>query len=210
MSDERLRELYAGAVRGRSSQDARHPAPEALVALVRREGREDARLTTLDHVMGCAECRREFDLLRTVEQAGAESAAAGRTGVGRSWRIPAALAATLLLAVGLGRSLLSPATDTTRGDDESAIALVQPSDRAMTGGQVIFAWRPAPGATRYELEVLDAGGSVAASAATSDTTAAPAAMPGLPAGEYRWWVRATTSDARTLRSPLRSLVLTGR
>ena len=35
----------------------------------------------------------------------------------------------------------------------------------------------------------------------------PARRRGLPPGDYRWWVRATTSDARSLRSALRPLRL---
>jgi hypothetical protein len=75
---------------------------------------------------------------------------------------------------------------------------------------VVFTWRSVDGATRYELELLDAGGGVAASAATTDTTASPAAATGLPPGDYRWWVRATTADARSVRSSLRPLRLTAR
>jgi hypothetical protein len=75
---------------------------------------------------------------------------------------------------------------------------------------LVFAWRPVAGTSRYELELLDAGGGVAASVATTDTTAAPPAAAGLPPGDYQWWVRATTSDARLLRSPLRPLRLTAR
>ena len=83
MSDDRLRELYAIAQAGRSAgAGGEHPAPEAIAALVRREGPEEARLATLDHVMSCADCRRDFDLLRAVERAGVESGAAGRAAAG--------------------------------------------------------------------------------------------------------------------------------
>jgi hypothetical protein len=211
VSDERLRELYAAALAGRSGAGV-HPSPEAIAALARREGPEEARLATLDHVMECAECRRDFDLLRTVERAGVESGVAGRAAARRSWFMPAALAASVLLAVGLGRQVLrSTGDDTTRGTgDSGAVVLVQPGLERAAGEPVTFVWRPVPGASRYDLELLDAHGSVAAAAATSDTSAAPEAARVLPPGEYRWWVRATTSDARTLRSPLRPLRLTAR
>jgi hypothetical protein len=211
VSDERLRELYATAVRGRTARTGgEHASPEAIAALVRREGAEEARLATLDHVMSCAECRRDFDLLSAVERSGVQSGAAGRPGARRSWFMPAALAASLLVAIGLGRTLMRPADDTTRGGGGSAIVLLQPAAEAVAGDSLIFAWRPVPGASRYELELLDAGGSVAASTQTADTTASPAAVRALPPGEYRWWVRAATSDGRPLRSPLRVLVLTPR
>lgn len=203
MSDERLRQLYATALGGRPTPaGANHPSPESIATLVRREGPEEARLATLDHVMSCAECRREFDLLRTIERAGAG------TGTRRTWFVPAALAASVLLAVGIGRQVLRPpAEDTSRGGESGAVALVQPGAEARAGQPLVFAWHPVPGASRYELELLDAGGDVAASASTTDTSAAPEAARLLPAGQYRWWVRATTSDARSLRSALRPLRL---
>jgi hypothetical protein len=209
VSDDRLKDLYAAAVKAGVTASGAHPTPEAIAQLVRREGGEDARLAILDHVMGCADCRRDFALLRTVEQAGAQSGAAtARSAARRPWVIPTALAATVLLAVGIGRSLGAPPDDTTRGGGDAAVVLLTPGSEAAAGGHLVFAWRPVAGASRYQLELLDAGGGVAASVATADTTAAPAATAGLQPGDYQWWVRATTTDARVLRSSLRPLRLT--
>lgn len=211
MSDERLRELYATAQTARPAGAGEHASPEAIDALVRREGPEEARLGTLDHVMSCAECRRDFDLLRAVERAGVESGAvAERVGKRRGWLMPAALAASVLLAVGVGRTVLrSGGDETTRGSGD-AVELMHPGREARAGDPLTFAWHPVPDASRYELELLDAGGGVAASVATTDTTATPAAAQALPAGDYTWWVRATTSDARAIRSALRPLRLVAR
>ena len=211
MSDDRLRALYAIAQTGRPpGPGGEHPAPEAIAALVRREGPEEGRLATLDHVMSCADCRRDFDLLRAVERAGVESGAAGRSGR-RAWLMPAALAASFLLAVGLGRTVLrSGGDDTTRGGDRGAVILVQPGREARAGDSLTFSWRAVPGASRYEIEVLNAGGGVVASAATTDTTISSEATRLLPPGDYRWWVRATTPDARALRSAIRPLRLVAR
>jgi hypothetical protein len=207
VSDDRLRQLYALAHAGRPAVGG-HPAPEALAALARREGPEENRLATLDHVMACVDCRRDFDLLRSVERAGVESGAA-HPGGRRAWFVPAALAASVLLAVGVGRTVLRPADDVARGESE-ALVLVHPDREAGAGGTLTFSWRAVPGASRYEFELLDAGGEVAASAATTDTTVSPAATSALPPGDYRWWVRATTSDARAVRSALRPLRLVTR
>lgn len=208
MSDERLRELYAGTMARKPSAGAKHVSPEEIAALARREGDEADRLRTLDHVMSCAECRKELDLLRSVEQAGKRE---GTKSVKRSWIVPTALAASVVLAVGVGRTVLqSGRDDATRGDESAAVALLQPGPEAVAGDSIIFIWRPVPNARRYELELMDPAGNVAASAETADTTAAPPAARQLPAGDYRWWVRATTSDARALRSPLRPLRLTNR
>ena len=210
MSDDRLRDLYTAAVQaGVATSGGTHPTPEAIAQLIRREGTEEARLATLDHVMSCSNCRRDFDLLRTVEQAGVQSgAASARAADRRSWMIPASLAATLLLAVGVGRTLITPADDTTRGGEDSPVVLVAPGAEAAAGAPLVFTWRPVAGASRYELELLDAGGGVAAAAATADTTASPGTVAGLPPGDYQWWVRATTTDARSVRSPVRPLRLT--
>jgi len=206
MSEERLRQLYSAAVAGHSSAEG-HPAPEAIAALARREGSEADRLATLDHVMGCGQCRRDFDLVRTVQRAGVESGVVS-SGARRSWFVPVALAASLLLAVGIGREALRMRSDDiTRGRVTGSVTLVRPGADAAAGEPLAFAWRPVPGAQRYHFELLDAGGNVVASAATGDTAAAPLAVRTLPPGEYRWWVRATTSDARVLRSALRPLRL---
>src|ERR671936_384188 len=112
MSEERLRELYARALEARAPADREQcPPPEALLALARREGPEAQRLETLDHVMSCARCRAEFDLLRAIEAAGAgegqarsETRSQPRAHARRRWTtfVPLALAATLVLAVALG------------------------------------------------------------------------------------------------------------
>jgi hypothetical protein len=208
VSDERLRELYAAALATGRTGSGQHPAPEALAALARREGPEATRLAVLDHVMACPACRREFDLVRAVEGAGA---AAGAVRRGRpAWLLPTALAATVLVAVGLGEhALRSGEADVPRGG-KADIELLQPGPQAPAGATVTFAWRPVSGARRYELELLDSTGNLAAAAATSDTTAEPPAVAALPPGAYRWWIRTTTMDARTLQSELRGLRLRAR
>ena len=209
MSDERLRELYTESLATRPAGE--HATPEAIAGLVRREGSETDRLATLDHVMRCVDCKRDFDLLRTIERAGIESGAVGRAATRPRWLMPAALAASVLLAVGIGRGMLRAPDDTTRGEvDSGAVTLVRPGRAAPAGAALTFAWRPVAGARRYELELLDAGGNVAASAATADTSATLPAVRNLPAGDYRWWVRATTADARSLTSAMRPLRLSPR
>ena len=128
---QRERGSSAGGVRRRARRRrrwarARHVSPEAIAALARREGSETERLATLDHVMSCRECRAEFDLLRAVEQAGAQSGR-GEERRRRTWFVPAALAATLLLAVGVGRMVTKPGSDdVTRGGEAGALS----SDRS--------------------------------------------------------------------------------
>ena len=208
MNDDRLRAAYGAALRSGIAGGNTHASPEAFAAIVRREGPESERLATLDHVMSCLDCRRDFDLLRVVEQAGRQVGAA--RGSGRpTWLMPAALAASVLVAVGLGRLVLKPAGDeVTRGVETGAPTLLSPAAEVAAGGAIAFVWSSAPGARKYIVEMLDVGGGVVASAETTDTTATPRATSTLPAGDYTWWVRATTLDARTLRSAVRPLRLT--
>jgi hypothetical protein len=202
MSDARLKELYAQALSRRSEAGtALCVAPEELLALVRREGSEEHRLAMLDHVMTCIECRRELDLLRAIGKAGE-----GSTSSLRNYRrlVPLALAASLLLAVGIGLGVRrGERSDVPRGGSEALILLAPPVE--VDGHQpVTFVWRPVPGLQRYGLEVLDRNDAVAFSGTTTDTTLMMPAGRLKPAEEYRWWVRDITPGAQ-LASPLRRL-----
>ena len=200
VNETRLKEIYAA---GTTRSLKEHPSPEALLALARREGSEESRLATLDHAMSCATCREELDLLRSVDQAGAEPAAARRR---RSWLVPTALAATLLLAVGLTRTMLAPGgEDVVRSGDVSAVAVIAPATEAAVGEPLTFAWRPVDAAVRYRVELMNGGGDVAIEAETRDTAVTIDGVRNLAAGDYRWWVVAMTprpgprSELRPLR-----------
>ena len=223
MTDARLRELYEQALAARGAGVRAHcVTPDAMLALVRREGAEDERLATLDHVMACRECARELELLRAIEQAGAASGAAAvapeREGAatvvplrGRArpaWQrfVPLALAASLLLAIGIGVLDRGPrAEDVTRGD-AAAVTLLAPGPDVRSGPPVTFVWRPVPHALRYTLEVLDDDGNVVFTTATPDTTVTITDASRLaPGAEYRWWVRAVDPEAAQRASPMRPL-----
>ena len=68
----RLQELYARRV-ARQGTAPGCPTPEAILALVRREGGEHERLATLEHVMSCAACHREYEWLQAVDEAAVEA-----------------------------------------------------------------------------------------------------------------------------------------
>jgi hypothetical protein len=215
MSEERLRELYARALEAREPvQREQCPSPEALLALARREGPEAERLETLDHVMSCARCRSEFDLLRAIDAAGAgEGQARGasrspaRAFARRRWTtfVPLALAASLALAVALGpgRNLWRPEPgEVMRGKPTEAM-LLAPAPEVDAGTPLTFIWRPVPQSRRYTLEVLTLDGTVACEAQTTDTVVA-ATRP-LSPGKYQWWVRAIAEDGSQLSSATRRL-----
>ena len=203
VTEAQLKEAYQAHL-ARSRRDrASCPPPEAIQALVRRERDEAARLATLDHAMSCGECRTELDLLRTVEEAGVRSGAVAAPGR-RRWMMPAALAATLLVAVALGRVALKPSEDTVRSDDATRVELVAPGAEVPAGTPISFAWRPVEGASRYRLEVLNESGDLAIEAETRDTMLTSDSAASLAPGTYQWWVIAL-SPAPGPRSELRRL-----
>src|SRR4051794_13197107 len=100
--DEALRAAYAPALGESTTKHGPDcPTEIELLAAVRGEGDEAARLRVLDHALKCPACRRELALLDAVSR-GEKSAATRRT-VERSsprW-MPVALAASLMIAVGV-------------------------------------------------------------------------------------------------------------
>lgn len=202
MTDQRLRDLYGHALQARQPV-GQCPAPEALLALARRAGPEAPRLETLDHVMGCTRCRSELDLLRAIEKAG--GSVAGGPRLGRY--LPLAIAASLLLAIGLGpmvRHWQRNAGEPSRGP-AAELTLVAPAAGGDATVPVTFVWRAVPETRSYTVELLAGDGSVAFGANTVDTVLLlPAVRPIVP-GEYRWWVRARVADGTERRSALRFL-----
>lgn len=210
VTDEALREAYRRALEARRvSGPETCMAPETMLSLLRREGTEEQRLEVLDHVMGCGACRSEFELLRSIEQAGAGTTQRARPAVLRvppRVAVPLALAASLLLVVTVGQRLRSPeGPDVERGTVDG-IALLSPPPEIEDGTSPTFAWKAVPGAQRYELEVLDERGAVVWGAKTSETSVTVSDPRLLPPGEsYRWWVRTTTASGNQRASAVRSL-----
>lgn len=212
----RLQQLYSRRVDQRgAADDMSHASLEAILAVVQREGPDDERLATLEHVMSCGTCHREYEWLTAVNESALEAEGRPR-GARWSWArmAPLATAATLLLAVGAGLLLkdqLRRGQEPERGGGAGDIALAAPADGATLGGPLAFVWHPLPQATRYVLELQRRDGTVAYSDTTSDTTATIVeAGRLLPTGEYRWWVRETTDGAEPRSSALRKLRLSGR
>lgn len=207
VNDERLREIYGGIMASRAgARGSACPEPEAILALVRRQGPEETRLATLDHVMSCGDCRAELDLLRSIEAAGVGAGAGARPG--RRWMAPFALAASVLLAVVVARYALPGAgeREVVRSGADEPVTLLAPPPEAASGAPLLFAWEPIAGARRYRLEVMNVAGEVVLEAETADTAILLQSAAGLQAGEYQWWVGAAAPGAE--RSALRPLRLT--
>jgi hypothetical protein len=212
MTDDRIRDLYGRALaRGVSLPEngsAGCVTPEDLLALVRGEGTEEHRLETLDHVMACETCHREFELLRAIDQAGTKGGATGRRASGWQRFAPLALAASLLLAVGIGLGVrrLGEPSDVSRGNE--SVVLLSPPAEVAARSPIIFVWRRVPNAHSYVLELLDRGpggdGTIVFSRKTSDTSVMLKPVRLRPGAVYQWWVRALT-PAGELASPMRPL-----
>jgi hypothetical protein len=205
MNDTRLQELYAEALARRSHSTARGcVGPEELLALVRREGAESDRLATLDHVMGCPPCRREYDLLRAVQSAGKRMMEDRPVrSIGRRLA-PLVLAASLLLVVGVGLLVRNRSLGDTLRGGRGQLMLLSPGTEVAPSEPIVFSWHPAPGVYRYEIEVLDQDGKVMFSQVTRDTAIVWRA--GFPPGtSYRWLVRDLTPGSRLVSAarPLR-------
>lgn len=216
MSDEQLRQLYADATRARTTpRRAECPDTDALVALARREGPEPQRLQTLDHVMACADCRREFELFRAIQQAGRAETKPSTPHV--YWKRPLVLTLGTALAAGLALvAVLQPWSTRRPGGETTSVmrgsaadvALAAPvADTLISSGALTFVWRSVPAVRRYTLEVLTPEGAVRALWETTDTTATIPASD-LGAGDLRWRVRAQM-DGGELRSATRRLRVGG-
>ncbi|HET9725404.1 MAG TPA: hypothetical protein VFP28_00720 [Gemmatimonadales bacterium] len=210
---ERLQQLYTGRVAARAGSEP-HASPDAILAVVTREGSEEERLATLEHVMACAACHREYQWLTAVNEAGAEADGSAGAPAGRAWwrGAPMAMAASLLVAIGAAvvlSGVLRTGADRERGASRD-IALVGPADRVSGGGPITFAWHAVPGVSRYVLEVQRADGSVAFADTTADTSATLADASRLrPDSTYRWWVREVTDGSEPRSSALRDLRVSG-
>ncbi len=205
--DEALRAAYAPILdESTTTHGPDCPSEAALLLAVRGEGTEAERLRVLDHALRCAACRRELALLHAV--ATAELRARPRAIREISWRrwVPAALAASVVLAVGVaGIGRWRAADDVTRAGGAGGPALVAPANAsAVQAGLVRFTWRRLSGATRYTLEVDATDGTVLYTAQTADTTLT-ATIAGTSVGEDRWLVRAHMDDGSERRSDTRVL-----
>lgn len=203
MNDERLRAVYERILaepRPAGADD--EPTPEQMLALAEGRGSDAERLRTLERVMRSESRRQDFELLR----AAAAAARPPRRAAGRML----AAAAIVLVAAGVATVTwrqMHTDDNIMRGDQKS-VMLAAPSDSPAASGPLVFAWRRVAGATSYEVELVEAGGTLVQMATVRDTTWAPPPSVHLVSGvEYRWWVRATLADGTTLEAPPRRLVL---
>ena len=201
MNEEFLRRSYERLLVIREHEGADRelcPSVDDIHALVKREGDETTRLRRLDHVMQCPECRKEFDLLRSVELS--------RPPVQNShWRLWAFAAAIVLVAGATAVwQMTQPRPDVLRGAS-GQLSLISPAEGATIRLPATLTWHAVGGALSYRVELLDPEGKVTWSSEVTDTTIV---METVPVGAVSGWkVVAEFLNGIPLQSPARKLQL---
>jgi len=193
MTETALREIYDRLLRERGS-GAPDISVETVQALAAGSYAGADRIELLDRVLSNPVTARE---LRFFGELATEAPKAPSRRV-----MPLALAATLLLSAGAVTvwTLTRPPVDQVRGEPDGFV-LVEPGQEATIGRGSRFVWRSVPGAASYRLELVDADGNLAFSAATADTAAvSPDSLAVLSPGFYLARVHATLGDGTTTRS----------
>jgi len=203
MSDERLKDLYAGATRRNDAGCS--IGPEAMMAVIEKRGTAAERQATLAAISSNPRCREEFDLLRALVDAAGDAPARARTrrfsishSATRTW-LAAAATVVLVLSGGLLWRRASGPSDVVERGGESSVTTIAPHEGDQVKGDVRLVWHAVPATVRYEVSVVDSLGGSMATMVTTDTalTVAPGR---LEAGEHRWWVRAVDRSGAVTRS----------
>ena len=198
-------------------------AAETLLAGVRGELPPRELRNALDHLASCASCCEDWRLAAAVERQTSESATvasprpAARVIQGRfgSWRpltAAAALAAGLLIAVGVYRTgVLSPQPPTFREAGDTAVHSLLAAGQALPRQGAVLRWAAVPGAASYDVRIStdDLRPVQTADNLTATEYRIPdAAVAALPAGtKLLWQVEAvfpdgTSRSSATFTNPL--------
>jgi hypothetical protein len=182
MNMDELRLRYQAGLAARPTAEP-EVTVEQLEALAAHRLPEAEAMALLDRVMANEGLRREYELLRSVHEAGRISSPAQR------W-MPFALAASLFLAVGatfVVQRVRSGGEGEMRGP-MAQVALVTPVNQSVVPLPATLAWRPVAGAVRYRLELLDGEGEPTLTEETTDTTFIVPVGGVTARTPYRWWV----------------------
>jgi hypothetical protein len=189
------------------------PAPEALWSAVRGELGPQEMREVLDHVALCSACAEDWRLAVELnrQQAAEPAVVPGRVLQGRfgRWRplaAAAALAAGLLIAVGVWRTEVAPQAPTYREARHEAIRSLLPGGQALSRQDAVLRWSPLAGAASYDVRVTteDLFQTVASAKGTTATelripASALASLP--PGAKLLWQVDAVRPDGTRETSP---------
>jgi Putative zinc-finger len=197
----------------------RCPAPETIWAAVRGELPPRELRQVVEHTAVCEACAEDWRLAAELERQSASAAAApvrvlqGRFGRWRPLAAAAALAAGLLIAVGIYSSgALSPRQPTYREAEGETIRSLLAENQALPRHGAVLRWSRVPGAESYDVRistedlrlVLTAQGQKAPSYPIPESALASLA----PGSKLLWQVDAVFPDgsrrsSRTFTAELR-------
>ena len=191
------------------------PAPEAIWAAVRGELPPRELREVVEHTAVCASCAEDWRLAVEIEKqsAAAQTATApagrviqGRFGQWRTWTAAAALAAGLLVAVGLYRTgNLGPQEPTYREAPGTSVRSLLAEGQALPRQGATLRWSPLPGAASYDVRISteDLRLVDTAQGQTGTEYRVPdSALAELPAGtKLLWQVEAVFPDGTRQSSP---------
>jgi hypothetical protein len=139
------------------------PAPEAIWAAVRGELPPRELREVVEHTAVCASCAEDWRLAVELEKQSAASQTAtvpagrviqGRFGTLRTWSAAAALAAGLLVAVGLYRTgNFGPQEPTFREAQGTTVHSLLAEGQALPRQSAVLRWSPVPGAASYDVRI---------------------------------------------------------
>ena len=187
------------------------PTPETIWSAVRGELPPEQMREVVDHVAACAACAEDWrlaaELVRQEERAavGPGKVIPGRFGQWRPLAAVAALAAGLLIAVGVYRTNQPVPEPTYREAQHAGIRSLLPEGQALPRQAAVLRWSPLAGAVSYDVEVSteDLRPIATAKGQTATEYRIPeSALKGLPSGaRLLWQVGAVRPDGTHENSP---------
>jgi hypothetical protein len=186
------------------------PTPETLWSAVRGELPAQQMGEVLDHVAACAACAEDWRLAAEINRQEERAAAApgkvipGRFGQWRPLAAAAALAAGLLIAVGVYRTQQPAQPPIYRGPHPGVSSLL-PQGQALPREAAVLRWSQVAGAVSYDVQVSTEDLRPVATAKGQTGTEyriPPGALAGLPPGaKLLWQVDAVRPDGTHETSP---------
>jgi anti-sigma factor RsiW len=195
------------------------PSPETIWSAVRGELPPQALREVLDHTARCSACAEDWRLAVEVNRQAEEqeetvpgqlpsNVVVGRFGRLGNWRSVAAavaLAASLLIGIGIYREAVVPGQPTYRASQEATVSSLLAAGQALPREAAVLRWTPLAGATSYDVSVSTEDLRQVASAHGQAATAyqlSQEALAGLPPGaKLLWVVDAIFPDGHHVTSP---------
>lgn len=187
------------------------PSPETIWSAVRGELPAPQMEAVVDHVAACAACAEDWRLAaeigRQEERAaiGPGKVIPGRFGQWRPLAAAAALAAGLLIAVGVYQTQHPTQAPIYREAQHAGIRSLLPEGQALSREAAVLRWSPLAGAVSYDVQVSteDLRAVATAKGQTATEYRIPqSALTGLPAGaRLLWQVDAVKPDGTHETSP---------